>query len=159
MLMKLFISTMAPCTVSCNVIMCNSVACGGLLAFPSHAVDTHLCTEFFRRTLPCGVVLCPSHIMNMFCILTVNYVLDVVGMMTDLSSQREYLRDGNVTRMIVLELTDPAIPVSHAAPVIDLIVDHSPELPEDIAFSASVIVSPASVESVTSASVVAKCFT
>ncbi|KAK7273148.1 hypothetical protein RIF29_14195 [Crotalaria pallida] len=48
-----------------------------------------------------------------------------------------------------------AIPMSHVAPVIDLTTDHSPELAEDIAFSASVIVSPASVESVTSASIVA----
>ncbi|KAK7243321.1 hypothetical protein RIF29_38114 [Crotalaria pallida] len=52
-------------------------------------------------------------------------------------------------------IVDMAIPVSLAGPVIDLTADHSPELAEDIAFSASVLVSPASVESVSSAFVAA----
>jgi hypothetical protein len=33
-------------------------------------------------------------------------LVDVVGLMTDISAEREYVRDGKVTKMIVLELTD-----------------------------------------------------
>jgi hypothetical protein len=32
--------------------------------------------------------------------------LDVVGLPTSLTAEREYLKDGKVTKMIVLELTD-----------------------------------------------------
>lgn len=31
--------------------------------------------------------------------------LDVIGMMTAIAPEREYVRDGKVTRMVVLELT------------------------------------------------------
>jgi hypothetical protein len=33
-------------------------------------------------------------------------LVDVVGLMTGISAEREYVRDGKVTKMIVLKLTD-----------------------------------------------------
>ncbi|CAJ2657473.1 unnamed protein product [Trifolium pratense] len=35
-----------------------------------------------------------------------NFLVDVVGLITGISAEREYIRDGKVTRMIVVELTD-----------------------------------------------------
>ncbi|MCH80683.1 replication factor A protein, partial [Trifolium medium] len=35
-----------------------------------------------------------------------DFLVDVVGLISGISAQREYIRDGKVTRMIVLELTD-----------------------------------------------------
>lgn len=32
--------------------------------------------------------------------------VDVIGFMTGISAEREYVRDGKVTKMIVFELTD-----------------------------------------------------
>ncbi|KAK2368487.1 replication factor A protein [Trifolium repens] len=34
------------------------------------------------------------------------YLVDVIGVMTGMSKEREYIRDGKVTKMIVVELTD-----------------------------------------------------
>jgi hypothetical protein len=34
------------------------------------------------------------------------FILDVIGLMTGISAEREYVRDGKVTKMIVFELTD-----------------------------------------------------
>ncbi|KAK2411352.1 replication factor A protein [Trifolium repens] len=34
------------------------------------------------------------------------YLVDVIGVMTGMSEEREYIRDGKVTKMIVVELTD-----------------------------------------------------
>lgn len=33
-------------------------------------------------------------------------VADVMGVMTRISTERQYIRDGKVTKMIVIELTD-----------------------------------------------------
>ena len=33
-------------------------------------------------------------------------MIDVIGMMTAISPEREYVRDGKVTKMVILELTD-----------------------------------------------------
>jgi len=33
-------------------------------------------------------------------------ILDVIGMMTAIAPEREYVRDGKVTKIVVLELTD-----------------------------------------------------
>ncbi|CAJ2652163.1 unnamed protein product [Trifolium pratense] len=35
-----------------------------------------------------------------------NFLVDVVGLITGISAEREYIRDGKVTRMIVVELTE-----------------------------------------------------
>ncbi|PNX55935.1 replication factor A protein, partial [Trifolium pratense] len=34
------------------------------------------------------------------------FVTDVIGVMTAISAEREYIRDGKVTKMVVIELTD-----------------------------------------------------
>lgn len=34
------------------------------------------------------------------------YVADVIGLMTGISAERKYIRNGNITRMILMELTD-----------------------------------------------------
>jgi hypothetical protein len=36
-----------------------------------------------------------------FCFFT-----DVIGVLTGMSAEREYLRDGKITKMIIVELTD-----------------------------------------------------
>jgi len=36
--------------------------------------------------------------------------VDVIGFMTGISAEREYVRDGKVTKMIVFELTDERLP-------------------------------------------------
>jgi hypothetical protein len=33
-------------------------------------------------------------------------VLDVIGYMSGISAEREYIRDGKLTKMVVVELTD-----------------------------------------------------
>ncbi|KEH22092.1 hypothetical protein MTR_7g032985 [Medicago truncatula] len=35
-----------------------------------------------------------------------NFLVDVIGVLSGMSTEREYVRDGKVTRMIVIELTD-----------------------------------------------------
>ncbi|XP_039689692.1 uncharacterized protein [Medicago truncatula] len=35
-----------------------------------------------------------------------DYLVDVVGLMTGISNEREYIRDGKVTKMVVFQLTD-----------------------------------------------------
>ncbi|CAJ2644580.1 unnamed protein product [Trifolium pratense] len=39
------------------------------------------------------------------CIIT-NFLVVVIGVMTAISAEREYIRDGKVTKMVVIELTD-----------------------------------------------------
>ncbi|PNX68439.1 replication factor A protein, partial [Trifolium pratense] len=34
------------------------------------------------------------------------YLVDVIGLMTGISAEREYVRDGKLTKMVVIELTD-----------------------------------------------------
>jgi hypothetical protein len=34
------------------------------------------------------------------------YLIDVIGLMTGISAEREYVRDGKITKMVVIELTD-----------------------------------------------------
>jgi len=33
-------------------------------------------------------------------------VVDVIGLVTAMSEEREYVKDGNITRMVVFEITD-----------------------------------------------------
>ncbi|MCI22324.1 replication factor A protein, partial [Trifolium medium] len=35
-----------------------------------------------------------------------DYLIDVIGLMSGISNELEYIRDGKVTKMVVLELTD-----------------------------------------------------
>jgi hypothetical protein len=56
-------------------------------------------------------MLCIPFEKNMFklthfffvCIL---YFVDVIGLVTGMSDEREYIRDGKITKMVVIELTD-----------------------------------------------------
>jgi hypothetical protein len=34
------------------------------------------------------------------------FVADVIGVMTGISAERQYVRDGKLTKMVVIELTD-----------------------------------------------------
>jgi hypothetical protein len=36
----------------------------------------------------------------------VNFGVDVIGVMTGMSVVREYVRDGKMTKMVIIELTD-----------------------------------------------------
>ncbi|KAK2353633.1 replication factor A protein [Trifolium repens] len=39
------------------------------------------------------------------------YLVDVIGVMTDISTEREYIRDGKVTKTVIIELTDHSVNV------------------------------------------------
>jgi hypothetical protein len=47
-------------------------------------------------------LFCIVGVYNWFCV----YIADVIGVITGISSEREYIRDGKVTKMVILELTD-----------------------------------------------------
>jgi hypothetical protein len=36
----------------------------------------------------------------------IKFVLDVIGVMTGMSAEREYIKDGKITKMVIIELTD-----------------------------------------------------
>ncbi|PNX69635.1 replication factor A protein [Trifolium pratense] len=44
------------------------------------------------------------------------YLVDVIGLLIGLSTNREYLKDGKVTKIIVLELTDDTFVFSTSSP-------------------------------------------
>ncbi|KAK2375329.1 replication factor A protein [Trifolium repens] len=39
------------------------------------------------------------------------YLVDVIGVMTGISTEREYIRDGKVTKIVIIELTDHSVNV------------------------------------------------
>jgi hypothetical protein len=58
-------------------------------------VSNMLCVPFFIVSN----VLCSNR-------WWINFVLDVIGVMTGMSAEREYIKDGKITKMVIIELTD-----------------------------------------------------
>jgi len=75
-------------------------------------VGMHLCFSRFTMhslTFSCLEFVTQSYSLFLFSSLgfgTGNCDVDVIGLVTVVSEEREYVRDGNITRMVVFEITD-----------------------------------------------------
>jgi hypothetical protein len=63
-------------------------------------MSSWLVSEIYMSVLMLGIHCIFLHIHSWMCFV------DVIGLMTGISVEREYIRDGKLTKMVIVELTD-----------------------------------------------------
>jgi hypothetical protein len=65
--------------------------------------------NFWLVSISCILFLCFLLFLQWYCFnesIILPNLADVIGLMTGISAEREYIRDGKITKMVIVELTD-----------------------------------------------------